>query len=223
MAERPKPGDGGEALQAAYRRGMAGDRASHLQESDWERLACGEMGPEERDRALEHVTSCAACAELYRGLSMLRAEAPAFDPGAPRHETGRSLRGQVPAWARWAAAGLAVVSLGSWILLERRAPPQAVTRAPVAATRVVLLEPVGALAPDGRFRWNTVEGADSYRIRLFREDGLLLWTSEALTETKADWPSGVAPAPGRYFWDVEAFREGRSVARSELQAFARTP
>ena len=223
MAEKPKPTDGDDGLPARYRSRMAVDRAGHLQDADWERLALGEMAPDERERTLEHVTRCASCADVYRGLTMLGEEAPAFDPGAPRpHRPAPQPR--VPVWARWAAAALAGASLLSWGLLDKRPPSPSVTRAPAVDTGLVLLEPVGTVSKvPSEFRWNKIDTAESYRVRLFREDGLLLWTSEALTESRADWPAAVSLAPGRYFWDVEAFGEGRGVARSELQAFVRTP
>jgi hypothetical protein len=182
------------------------------------------MGTEEGERALEHVTACTECSETYRALSMLRAEAPAFDPGAPRDQVVRPFPAQgVPAWAGWAAAGLAAASLASWLLLERR-PTAPVTRAPNTGMGLVLLEPAGTLSDVPRgFRWSTVDGAESYRVRLFREDGLLLWTSEAMTENRADWPGELPLEPGRYFWDVEALREGRSIVHSPPQAFVRAP
>jgi hypothetical protein len=225
MAEKPKPKGGEEALRARYRGLMAVDRGGHPSETDWERLACGEMEAEERGRALEHVTSCASCAEAYRALTMLGEEAPAFDPGAPRPHKERPGRWEsVPPWSRWAAAGLAAATLLSWGVLQDRRTVPSVTRAPAPRTGLVLIEPVGTVSQvPAQFRWNKVDAAEAYRVRLFQEDGLLLWTSEPMKEGRADWPAGVTLAPGRYFWDVEAFREGNSLARSELQAFVRTP
>jgi hypothetical protein len=232
MAEGLKRGDGDDALRAAYRGPMAADRPGHLTEGDWERLACAEMQDVERARAMEHVTTCAECTLLYRAVAMLRAEAPAFDPAAPRPEADGGARvPRIPAWAGLAAAGLAAMTVASWLALEARpwvleTPPRdaAVTRAPAANPAVVLLEPTRDVTSEPtRFRWSSVAGADSYRVRLFREDGLLLWTSDAVTAATVEWPAAVPRAPGRYFWEVQALREGRIVARSDLQAFARTP
>jgi hypothetical protein len=44
----------------------------HLREDEWERLACGEMTGRSAETALEHVTRCAECARIFRGLDVGR-------------------------------------------------------------------------------------------------------------------------------------------------------
>src|SRR5687767_8328518 len=145
------------------------------------------MEAEERGRALEHVTSCASCAEAYRALTMLGEEAPAFDPGPPRPHKARPLRwAHAPPRSRRAAAGLAAATLLSWGVLQDGRGVPSVTRAPAPRTGLVLIEPVGTVSQvPAQFRWNKVDAAEAYRVRLFQEDGLLLWTSDPTTESHA--------------------------------------
>lgn len=230
MAEKPRePGPiesaGADPWRVRYARSMADTREGHLEESEWERLACGEVSPAERERALEHVTRCSLCADLYRGLTQLTEEARLFDPGAPRaSRAGRSpLWERAPGWARWAAAA-AAIAVGVLPWLPRKAPVSSpTTRAPAAPSSLVLLEPSGTIGTLRQFRWRGVAEAETYRVRLFREDGLLLWTSGVLAVSAADWPETLDLPPGRYFWEVEAFRDGKSLARSELLPFVRSP
>lgn len=229
MAEKPRePGPiesaGADPWRVRYARSMADTREGHLEESEWERLACGEMSAAERERALEHVTRCSLCADLYRGLMQLGEEARLFDPGAPRAAAPWPAWGRVPGWARWAAAA-ALIAVGVLPWVPRETPVSSpTTRAPAAPSSLVLLEPSGTTATLPRqFRWRGMAEAETYRVRLFREDGLLLWTSAALADNAVDWPETLELPPGRYFWEVEAFREGKSLARSELLPFVRSP
>lgn len=231
MAEKPKAPDatdsaGEEELRVRYGHLMARQPEGHLPEAQWERLACGEMSAPERERALEHVTRCSLCADLYRGLMQLGEEARLFDPGAPRATEAAPWPAweRVPGWARWAAAA-AVIAVGVLPWVPRQTPVSSpTTRAPAAPLSLVLLEPSGTTATLPRqFRWRGMAEAETYRVRLFREDGLLLWTSAALADNAVDWPETLELPPGRYFWEVEAFRDGKSLARSELLPFVRSP
>lgn len=226
MAEKPPDvtdSAGGEELRGRYAQLMDRRAEGHLQEAEWERLACGEMSAAERARSLEHVTRCTLCADLYRGLVRLGEEARLFDPRAPRAAAPWPAWGRVPGWARWAAAAVIAVGVLTWV---PRQPPVSspMTRAPAAPSSLVPLEPSGTIATLPRqLRWKGMADAETYRVRLFREDGLLLWTSAALAENGVDWPVTLELAPAKYFWEVEAFREGKSLARSELLPFVWTP
>ena len=74
--------DSEERLRGLYT-ASAVPPGGHLLEEDWERLACGEMPAADRERSLDHVTRCAECARIYRGLDALAEGARSFDPGVP--------------------------------------------------------------------------------------------------------------------------------------------
>jgi hypothetical protein len=224
MADRPDAANLND-LQDDYRRLMDRDKGGHLEQDQWEGLACGEMEPAEREPALEHVTGCRRCADVYRGLMLLGEEAHRFDPGAPRPTPARShLWGRPPLWVQWATAAAVLTAAVLPFALRQRPAATPVSRAPAAQAGLVLLEPSGPVSGvSPRFVWRDVGAAEFYRVRLFRDDGVLLWTSEPLRESRADWPPSVPLSRGRYFWEVQAFREGKGVARSELAPFEWAP
>jgi hypothetical protein len=56
------------ALQAAYQAWMHAERGGHLDEAAWQRLGAGDAAPSERDLMLSHITTCAQCSALWRGV-----------------------------------------------------------------------------------------------------------------------------------------------------------
>jgi hypothetical protein len=80
--------------------------ADHLSEEAWERFLDGTLSPAEREAAVEHITRCAECARVYRGLVAFERDS------APLHGRDANRR-SASAW-RWAgplAAALAAVTL----------------------------------------------------------------------------------------------------------------
>ena len=201
-------------LRRRYQADAAGE-GEHVDDPTWERLACGEIGPAERVRVSEHITSCAVCGAIYRALTDLREEAQRFDPGAPAADS-REFRAWLASW-RQALAVAAALTLVVVALTYRR-EPSSTTRGGDAAAGVSTTAPAGTAAanPALEFRWAPVAGADHYRLTLHAADGLPLWTSPNLSETKAGWPATVAAAPGTYFWQVFALGDGHELADSPL-------
>src|SRR5205807_10417408 len=68
--------------------------SEHPSEADWERLLCGELGDDERERVQAHVVRCAECVRGQKALEEVSRQARAFDPDVPRPHprTGASLR-----------------------------------------------------------------------------------------------------------------------------------
>ncbi len=192
-------------------------QSDHLDESTWERLACGELGADERRSAFDHITRCDACRRILRAVEALHEGAQELDPGAPRRgpwshgPTGSPTR-QVWLWAA-AAAATAIAGLAVLLLPPPTVPTAAIRgEAPAAAEPV---EPAGALsrAPDV-LRWQPATGARGYRVELLDADGDPLWTSPAVTSTGLPWPDEVAPVPGTYYWRVLVLPEGGGPPRS---------
>ncbi|MEW6323516.1 MAG: hypothetical protein AB1635_20795, partial [Acidobacteriota bacterium] len=100
------------------------------------------------------------------------------------------------------------------------APPAA------AAPAVPTLEPFdGAIAGHFEiFRWQAVEGADSYRVRITATtDGRTVWDSPPITATETKLPNTVAMEPEAYVWQVTAFRGTAVVSQSAPSRFTITP
>jgi hypothetical protein len=189
-------------LRRRYAARAAGSPAGHLDESGWERFACGELDLAERQRAFDHIARCAECAAVWRSVSALRREAAAFDPALPRPR--REAR------APWVLSGLAaaaaVAALGvmlapaAWRPSPRGAES---TRSAADQARPRLVSPIGRVVQPAEFRWGGVPGTRAYRVRVFR-DAELVWSSVETTGTSLAWPASLQLPPGRYFWQVVA-------------------
>ena len=201
-------------LREAYA-AVAGGSPPHLDEEAWERLACGELGADERERALGHVARCAECGRILRALTRLDREARAVDPTVPgvlSVPPGAPTRRRGWFWGGLAAAAAAVVAVG---LLARplATPPaglDAEVRSGAQSDRPVPVAPRGtqAKAPEA-FSWERRSGVRGYRVELLDEAGETLWRSEQVGGARLSWPESVPAAPGGYHWRVVAVLEER--------------
>lgn len=141
MTEAHDRGD--DELAAAYRAAVpaAGD---HPDDAAWERLSMDEALPEERERIADHVTACRECAEVFRSIHALRAEAAAFDPAVRRWPvtSGSSGRWRFASAPLALAVAAALVVAAAWTLVSTSrtvpvgnapATPQATSSAPTTA------------------------------------------------------------------------------------------
>jgi hypothetical protein len=98
--------------------------------------------------------------------------------------------------------------------------------APKAATTVRLIEP-GEGAMGGHidtFRWEAVDGADDYVIRIVAVTGdRVVWESAPMTATETKLPPTVALEPEVHTWSVAARKGGTVLATSPMQRFTITP
>ncbi len=222
----PDPG----VLGRAYRMAAAGG-SDHPPEEVWERLTCGELSANEREAVLGHVTSCEACGQIYRALSLLRSEAHTFDHGAPAPDPTAtdlprtlSRRFAVGGLAALAAAALLLVFLpatGDRELNDSGRPETEILRSGSEAVRPVPIAPVGRVETvESDFSWRAAQPPETYVLELLGSDGEHLWTSPETASTRLDWPSGVLPDAGRYYWRVTALpAEGGERTASTLVAF----
>jgi hypothetical protein len=200
---------------------------THLDESTWERLAVGELAADERARALEHVMGCERCRKIYRGLLALKQGAAGFDPGAAAGTAPRRPRvRRGPLFLAASTAVAAAAALALWIGARPPASPPAppvrrgATQDGGSVHRAIVVEgPRGAVAaPPATFSWRPVDGADRYRVTLFGADGAPRWTDawRPADAALAAWPADLLPAPGTYFWRVEAAQGDVVIAESPL-------
>jgi hypothetical protein len=189
----------------------------HLDDATLERFAAGELDANERARARAHANSCPPCAALLEGVTLLQAGARQFDPGAPQMARGVGGRRWIPI----AIAATIVLGVVVPMITGRLSAP---TEPPSTARSARRDVPV-AISPTGeitgmptRFEWQPVDGARSYELLVFREDGTLLW-ERRLTGMAADRPAELQLPPAKYYWRVRAFTEENTTAESPLTAF----
>ena len=187
----------------------------HPDEATWDRLAHGEIAAPERDALFDHITACEACSQIWRGVLTLRSEAQ--DQGLiPRDATARAhwLRSPVV----YLAVAASLVAVISGVVLNR----QTVTdlsgdRSAMRSNGAVTVNDLAASTANGAttFTWTPLPAAAGYRVSVFSEDGLPVWTREVAAPPLA-WPSDVARTAGRYRWRVEAIGDGTVRATSRL-------
>ena len=105
------------------------------------------------------------------------------------------------------------------------APPSA-PAAPKPATTVTLIEPAeGAMSGHiDTFRWQPVDGADAYVIKIVAVTGdRVVWESAPMTVTETKLPTTVALEPEVHTWSVSARKGGAVLVTSPSQRFTITP
>lgn len=159
----------------------------------------------ERGRIEAHLASCEACRSELADAARLVATLP---------------RRRVPGQWLAAVAAAAVILVVAW---PRDVGDRAAVHreAPVAATILPRgLAPTGQVDIPLRLTWSSVPNANNYRVRIFDEQGSVVFQRET-ADTVAGVPDAIRLRAGRrYFWNVEA-RAGfdRTVA-SELIEFS---
>ncbi len=194
---------GDDELRAAYAT-LQAPALSHPDDAVWERLACAELPADQRRDLADHVTRCASCAALWRGVQTLRADAAKEAPRARVLPFKRRL-----GWAGGLAAAAAVVLA---LVLPRATPGPGTTTTPGdelrsdrVADRPVALAPRGQLAAAPVvLRWKPLAGARAYRVQVLAADGTPLWSSPETRTSELAWPTSVASRPGLYYWQVVA-------------------
>ncbi len=170
-------------------------------------FVAGLLDPAARAPIVAHLLTCARC----RALVKATAEA-ASEVAEPSPAWRQSRRVWIPLGLA-AAAALLVLVVPRRSDDELREPPLTSTVAPV------LIAPRASVASVARLTWSSVPHAERYRLRLYDDQGTVLWQLET-TDTAAALPDSVALAPGvSYFWRVEAETEWRRSAASDLVEF----
>jgi len=187
----------------------AAPEGGHLLDQDWERLACQEMAEPEQEKALDHVTRCAECARIYRGLDALAQGARAFDPSVP------APRARLIAFPRWPfLGGLAAAAALTAILLRPAAAPQVPLSGDGLRGTLDVQDPA-ALSPRGHvtglpaeLRWQGIATPSLYRVVILDSDGEQVWSSPDVDGSRLDWPRDLELRSGTYFWQVIALPRG---------------
>lgn len=172
----------------------------------------GRLDAGARGRAIAHLLSCARCRSVVKATSRLTSETTVTEQTPARH------------WRRWSIPlGLAAAAALVLLLVPRggddssppalREPTDTSIHAPQPIT------PRGPVERVDRLVWSRIPGVERYRLRLYNDEGDVLWTAET-GDTLVLLPDSVGLSHrATYFWKVEAQVDWRRWIASELVEF----
>jgi len=215
--------EGAGSLRAAVALEHRTETAACLDELSIADFVMGRLGTEAREPVVAHLLSCGRCRGVVKATGRLLAD-PALGPelsGATRAPTGRR-------WRRLSLPlGLAAAAALVLLLVPPRGDDGAMPglRDSTTDTTLAIAGAPTPIAPRGfvvrvdRLVWSSVRSSERYRLRLYDEEGAVLWTLET-ADTLVALPDSVKLVPrGTYFWKVEARTEWRRWAASDLVEF----
>ena len=182
----------------------------------------GRLGPEAREPVVSHLLSCARCRSVVQAGGRLLADA-ALAPEL----SGAARPSAASRWRGWSLPlGLAAAAALLLLLVPRRGDDGSTlglrdTTLTIAGAPVPIA-PRGSVAQVDRLVWSSVQPAERYRVRLYDNEGAVLWTAET-PDTLVALPRSVVLSPRlTYFWKVEAQTEWMRWAASSLVEFRLT-
>lgn len=192
-------------------------------------VADGSLPPSEREAATAHIADCERClGELAAIVRLGRAP----DLPLPASLRERVSRRPQAAWQTAAAVAATVVfAVGGW-WLSPAGEPQRQPAIPVAdeAVRarsgasdvpsVIHPEPNGRLSGQAvTFSWQPVAAALTYRLRVMRDDGQLVWEGESSATTMRVTDATALPAAVPLYVAVTAVLPDGKTARAPAVPF----
>ncbi len=84
---------------------------------------------------------------------------------------------------------------------------------------IVVVKPTPEAPFDRTFSWRPVDGATSYRVVVFNSLGERSFEMRDVRTTAIAIAESVGLPPGRYSWQVVAFREGNQISESVVTPF----
>ena len=157
-------------------------------------LVLGEVSRERRDALADHVVSCRRCADGVRILYETHREASGARHGAPARR-----------WLSVAAAAAVLAIVGVLIARGPGRVPSAERGTVAPGSTVVPYDGAVLPEPPSRLQWPARSGAETYRARLYRDSGELVWDSGTVASASAELPADARDrvGTGAYYWVVE--------------------
>jgi hypothetical protein len=173
----------------------------------------GRLAPAARASVVTHLLTCARCRSVVRAAGRLLSDTAV----APQTERR---------WRRWSvplgmAAAAAALLLALWPRStdDTGSPPGLREPTDTSTVAPVPIAPRASVARVDQFVWSSVPRAERYRLRLYDDEGEILWNAETL-DTLVALPDSIALATRvTYFWKVEAQTEWKRWATSDLVEF----
>mgnify|MGYP002399839309 CR=1 FL=1 len=218
------------------REALAAERDSPSWHPDAEMLAraiTGGLSGDEQRRVAAHIAECAACAGECRSATSMKpwAERATSSSVGAEESVARQRRAGFRSWIPvMAVAGLALLVVvvvprlrpgGPGDTPRPDAPP--VERAGESAPIVVIVAPTdqARISPAVPlvFTWEAFAEAEAYDVVVQRSDASTVWRSPRASSPSITMPADLALSPGRYYWQVSAYRGGTVIASSRLSRF----
>lgn len=185
----------------------------HLSDSQIAAFLDRGLAAVDRDRAEEHLASCAECRAHLVGSRRLLERV-----NQPRRflATGFSIAA--------AAAVMFLVIRPAMYRSEQHSMAPIVRGSGATDARLTVYGPLGEIHTGGtRFIWAAASGALSYRVSVTRADGARVW-SHGGTDTLVALPDSVALRAGqRYFWTADAVMEDGSTRTTGMRELDPVP
>ena len=200
------------------RRGSATPTSSCLDDETIAGLADGTLSdPEAKASAVRHLAQCESCRRAVASINGALAD-EAVKRAVPGLE--RRMRVRRLLWIMGPLTAAAAIVLFIWRSgTEDRGFPVLRDSTIAGSPAPVIIAPRGRVARVDRFVWSFVPGVGRYRIRLYTDDGTVLWTKET-ADTVLAAPRAPEFAPRTlYLWMVEAQTDWQRWTSSGLVEF----
>ncbi|MFQ5742535.1 MAG: hypothetical protein ACE5HV_02975 [Acidobacteriota bacterium] len=189
--------------------------------ADWAALAEQAVAADQRHALVAHLAACERCAALWNYLCDVVEEVDSPPPAAAVDAKPDAERSPPSRRVRWllAAAGLA----GLLVFLAYPPPPVESGggerwRGPATRLATEARWPPGSEGPV--LRWQRSAEASGYRLQVWDSAGNLV-IRHLLAPSIVEWKlEPQAPTAKSYYWLLEALREGRVIARSDVKVVA---
>jgi len=187
----------------------------------------GLLSDEERRQFENHLLKCETCFQsLYQGApitNLIREEklAPSQSVGLQDEKEKAPIRFLGRKWAL-AAASVLTVMIIAFIFVWLQGPGEKPERLRGHdEISVLVLSPVGEVTTLRELRWKPVAGIDSYDVKIYTEDGDLVWEGSS-EDTKISLPDSINETLIRgqtYFWQVETMTDKGESMKSQMVRF----
>jgi hypothetical protein len=176
----------------------------------------GRLAPAARASVVAHLVTCARCRSVVAATGRLLGDETVSREMRPDEKSR---------WRRWSLpVGLAAAAAVLLLVWPRSAEytdptPSLRDSPPASSIAPVAIAPRASVSRVDRFVWSSVPRVDRYRLRLYDDEGKLMW-SRGTGDTVVTLPTSVTlSGDGTYSWKVEAETESGRWTDSDVVDF----